>query len=1201
MAENLAPKQKSPESTPSVATPLLLSAVRSLIEGHSGIQILLFATDREAAQGFDELSKMAPPERFDGGAFFFPGFLQSGVYRFESARKALGARLGALEAIRTGRARVIVASARAVARFVPDLDWLAKHRFELRKGGDLELEEFLSHLEKIGYLRVQSVSEVGDFAVRGGIVDFWSPGQRFPCRVEVFGDSVEDIRLFRPVDGRSFETQESLGVLPCREFHWPTDQGLELSLQRLHDHSLAQRIPGNVRADLFENLRQGVPFSGIDDACGLLFPDHLTTFFKFVSARYPQSPRLQICASKEAIRTSLLEDYRLFEKAEQSAQYKSYLFTPFPLVFSGMSLEHQSAGETGLEPLFESCTVDTVQFGQLPESLRAQFSRPECSKASGRLDTLRSYLNSQFENSDVPVSQIHIGLRHGGSLGEFVGFLRRSFSEVTLDGDAVEESVPSGIDPEFFRQTPVVKDLKPRLFWGDLSDPLYSTKSQILVVSESWLRGHSHAALASEIPASGQSRTQSSQSNAEILMQAQYSDFRENDLVVHVQHGVGRFLGLATVKIADASGDFLVVEYAGQDKIYVPIDKLNLVHRYLGGDGSSVTLDSLKSQTWEKKRERARKDAEKMARELMENQARRLAASGHAFGRNDDEMMNFEAAFPFDETPDQIKALREITEDMVSEESMDRLLCGDVGFGKTEVALRAAYRAVLDGMQVAWLVPTTVLAHQHFRSATERFEGFGVRVALLDRGAATKATRQTLLDLAQGKVDVLIGTHRILSSDVKFRNLGLLVVDEEQRFGVVQKERIKAMSYGVDVLTMTATPIPRTLQMAMLGMRDLSLLTTPPKSRLAVSTFVSPFDEDTIRYALSSEMSRGGQSFYVHNRVEDLEAVKLFLEKVIPGVRVAVGHGQMDQGDLDKIMLAFLDGRYDVLLCTTIIESGIDMPNVNTIIVQDADRFGLAQLYQLRGRVGRRSKRGYAYLMLSPGLTEKDEGYKRVQIIKEHQDLGSGFVIASHDLEMRGGGNILGDSQSGHMSDVGLESYNQMLTEAIQALKGVPARKLVDVDLRLPVEIRIPESYIESPRERLRYYRKMFSCGTEEALIDLLDSFKDLYGEIPFEVKLLAQTARVKRLAARIGALSIAVGSASTEIRLGPEVLQGGSEHEKLVLRILDVCNKNSQGIRLTPDGRILVNYLRAMNFKGDEVEKAFTQLQGLLSQLAAD
>lgn len=1179
----------------------------------SAAQVLVFPDDASAEDGYLELLKMvrSPDAETElaPAVVFLPGFVQAGVFRFESARRAVARRIAAWSRIdRADPLRIVVTSLRGFLRFAPRREWLEGHTFRLKTGQDLEQEQLVAVLDQNGYLRVQSVEEVGDYAVRGGIVDVWNPGDSHPLRVEIFGDVVEGMRAFRPADQRSFNDVEDVALLPCREFSWPVGTELESALERLNGVSLHQRLSGSVRADLFENLRNGVPFPGIDDVCSGLFPHLYQTGWERlksgVSAR-GVSVQVVFLADPSIYLEHVRMDAELYKKAEDAAAHRGYLQARFTEVFCGLNKNWAEGGTSlamALDLSGHECAAETSLKLAPSGSVALALADEKCRKALGRIEVLESMLNAGA------VRQVWIGVRSPDSVPELLGYLSHGFPSLSA---SARGDCGFGLPQVFFGAQPAPIDALPFLFVGDIRYPIWSEVAGVLVVSESWIRGT--VAGVSTINASGlpvgssqgdgvliADKSRTSRSNAEILLKAQFAEFSEGDLIVHVQHGVGRFVGLATVKVGDAAGDFLALEYAGKDKLYVPVDKMNVVQRYVGSQtADDGQLDSLKSSAWEKKRERARKDAEKVARELLQHQARRETAPGYAFGTHDEDMLAFAAAFPYDETPDQLKAFREISEDMTSEKPMDRLLCGDVGFGKTEVAFRAAYRAVLDGRQVAWLVPTTVLAHQHFRSASERFASFGVRVGLLDRGSGTKGQRELLDALKSGTVDVLIGTHRILSEDVLFRSLGLLVVDEEQRFGVLQKERIKNMAYGVDVLTMTATPIPRTLQMAMLGLRDLSLLTTPPKARLSVKTFVSPFDQDVIRDALHSELARGGQTFFVHNRVEDLETVRLFLLDLVPNLRVCVGHGRMSQKELDKVIIEFLDGKHDLLLCTTIIESGIDMPNVNTILVQDADHFGLAQLYQLRGRVGRRSSRGYAYFLLSPGACENDEGFKRVEILREHQGLGSGFVIASHDLEMRGSGNIVGDDQSGRVNEVGLETYTQMLDEAIKGMGGVKVSRALDVDLKLPVDVKIPESYIQSSRERLRYYRRFFAAGADEAVESLISECVDRFGPMPEVMRYLGEMARIKLLATRMYAVSLVVGASGLEIRLNPDVLQGQPETLDLVRRILDVCNRQVRDVRLTPDGRILHKGIKAAQFKGAEVEHAFAELRRFLAAVA--
>ena len=1079
-----------------------------------------------------------------------PGYVQAGVFRFESARRSIARRIDALFKMRQHKEIVIVTSVTGWFRTCPSLSWLRKNTIEVQLHNSLDQDSLVEKLQLFGYSQVNRIEEVGEYCVRGAILDVWPPTEKFPVRLEFFGDSIESIRLFKPSDQRSTSHKEKIELVPAREFVWHTEAEQEECIGKLNLFSLAKGLTGKVRADVLENVSQHVPFPGIDDVFPSYVPaaevstwqENLSQLLSLAkgSAHYFR------LGSDDVFTDEFAEVERLYNvtskagKIETGESQKTYLTANFSAIFPEFK---------GLDHFLIGCFEPAPKY-PLPDGLAQKFATAELQKISSRAQLMASII-SQIEGPEVILTG-----ESQNSLFELAPILQKYLPNVTLNFEALEASAEvNRFLPAFFTADKLTgTSLHSRFFIAiaKFDDYFYLPHSNTLAISESWLRGVSRE---SQVQANevleqhewkdSNSSAKASRQAAEMLMQANFGDFQEGDLVVHVQYGVARFKGLMTVKVMDTSGDFLVLEYAGADKIYVPVHKFNLVQKYVGaGRNDDSALDSLKGGNWEKKKTRAREEAEKVAKELMEHQAKRATTPGYSFAKISEDYLAFCAAFPYDETTDQLRATSEIMADMSKPKPMDRLLVGDVGFGKTEVAFRAAYRCVLDGKQVAWLAPTTVLAHQHFRSAKERFADAPVSIAMLDRSSGTKAQNEVLQRLKKGDIDILIGTHRILSEDILFRDLGLLVVDEEQRFGVIQKERIKTMSYGVDALTMTATPIPRTLQMAMLGMRELSLLTTAPKSRLAVNTFVCPFDENIVKDAIVQELSRGGQVFFVHNRVEDLSTIEVFLKGLVPNARICVGHGKMGQKELDSTIIKFLEQHYDILLCTTIIESGIDMPNVNTILIQNAENFGLAQLYQLRGRVGRRSSRGYAYFLTSSNLALESDGAKRLEVLREHQELGSGFVIASHDLDMRGAGNILGDEQTGRSSEVGLETYSQLLDDAIRQLGGLKIVVQKEVELQVPVPFGIPENYIENPRERLKMYRRFFGTKTEEALESLVNECADRFGAIPEPVKNLSEIARLRRWLVTINAISLNVGDDYTELRLAGEVLNGANDEQ---------------------------------------------------------
>jgi transcription-repair coupling factor (superfamily II helicase) len=643
-----------------------------------------------------------------------------------------------------------------------------------------------------------------------------------------------------------------------------------------------------------------------------------------------------------------------------------------------------------------------------------------------------------------------------------------------------------------------------------------------------------------------------------------FRDLKVGDLVVHVDHGIGRYAGITRVGEDGSPRDFMLLTYEGGDRLYVPIDRLDLVQRYSGVTGQKARLDRLGGTGWERTKKKVRRAMREMASDLLELYAARRAARGHAFSADGLWHKEFDDAFAYEETSDQEKAIREVKRDMERDAPMDRLICGDVGFGKTEVAMRAAFKAVMDGKQVAVLCPTTVLAFQHLNTFRERFSSWPATIEMISRFRPPRAQKAILKAVAEGKVDVLIGTHRLLSKDVTFRDLGLLVVDEEQRFGVAHKESIKEMKQDVDVLTLTATPIPRTLQMSLAGIRDMSVIETPPENRLSIQTSIVPFREGVIAASVRHELQRGGQVYVVHNRVESIGSMARLIRKLVPEARLAVAHGQMNEGALERTMLSFLGGEFDVLLATTIIENGLDIPRVNTIIVNRADRFGLAQLYQLRGRVGRSDRRAYAYLLVPARSVLTPVARRRLKALQEFSELGSGFRIAAMDLEIRGAGNLLGAEQSGHIAAVGFEMYCRLLEGAVRELKGEPARPEAKTQINLGVDIRIPEEYIPDFNERLVLYKKISSAADDDELARLREQIADLYGALPRQADHLLSLAALRLQADRLRIRAIDYAGGRVQVRF--------SEGSPVRPDLLVALASGRPGLSLTPGGVLRID-----------------------------
>jgi len=669
------------------------------------------------------------------------------------------------------------------------------------------------------------------------------------------------------------------------------------------------------------------------------------------------------------------------------------------------------------------------------------------------------------------------------------------------------------------------------------------------------------------------------------------SDFRDltiGDYVVHVEHGIARYMGLKEIEQDGVSIEFMILEFAEQARLYVPLTRLDLIQKYRSTDaGPAPVLNRLGSQQWAKTKARVRKAMQDMADELLKLYAQRKAALGHAFPPDNEFQREFEDAFDYNETDDQISAINDIKRDMESTMPMDRLLCGDVGYGKTEVAMRAAFKAVQEGKQVAVLTPTTILSFQHFETFKERFKQFPISIDMISRFRTAKEQKDILERVEAGRVDILIGTHRLLSKDIKFHDLGLLVVDEEQRFGVRHKERLKQMRREVDVLAMSATPIPRTLHMSLVGLRDMSVIETPPKDRMAIQTVVAKFDEKLIRSAVEVELERGGQIYFVHNRVETIYELAAKIQELVPAARITVGHGQMSEGELEKVMLGFVRHEHDVLVATTIIENGLDIPLANTIIINRADRHGLSELYQLRGRVGRSNRRAYAYLLIPPEQELTEVARRRLAALKEFSDLGAGFKIAALDLELRGAGNMLGGEQSGHIEAVGFELYTSMLEEAVAKLKGEEHVEVPATQLSLGIGLRIDESYIAEENQRLRMYKLVAGIQSETALDDVRAELEDRYGPVPESLRHLLDAARLRLECERIGVAQIDRKRDQLHIRFTENAgIDPG--------RLMKLVAKNAKrGAQFTPQG--VLRYPLSSP-KPDDV---LAEIRALLDQLA--
>jgi transcription-repair coupling factor (superfamily II helicase) len=938
-----------------------------------------------------------------------------------------------LHALATGTARIAIASGAALLPRLSAPARLEAIGLTLRPDDEISPTDLADRLAAAGYTREDPTDTPGEFSARGGVVDFFPAGAKFPIRVEFIGDNIESLRMYDPATQRSIEPIDQAHIEPLLE------------------------IAGDRAATIVDYFDRARPVVLVSE------PDEI---------------KAAVVKLRDQIDASYAEAIRKNQKAAE----------PASLVVGWDELAPLMDGATGLATLAVGteddvrhvATQPAMEFaGRVPDwvaELRTARQSGETvifvANSHGRADRVIEML----ADYQVPAAPIDRGEdSHAGAVLVAVGRLSKGFR-------LPDAALQLWAETDVFDEDRVTHERRRSAARTFLSD---------------------------------------------------FRDLKIGDLVVHVDNGIGVFVGLKRIDVGLESQEFMELRYAGDDKLFVPVERLDLVQKYTGA--SRPALDKLGGTSWEKAKTRVKKAMRDMAEELLKLYASRKALPGHAFSADSHWQQEFEDAFEWELTIDQRNAVADIKKDMESPTPMDRLLCGDVGYGKTEVAMRAAFKAVMDGKQVAFLAPTTVLAFQHLKTLKDRFAAFPVRVDMISRFRTKAEQTATLGDLAAGKVEIIVGTHRLLSKDVQFRDLGLLIVDEEQRFGVAHKERIKQLKKRVDVLTMTATPIPRTLNMSLAGIRDMSIIETPPKDRLSIQTNVVKFDQEVMRRAIGNELERAGQIYFVHNRVESIYSMGDLLHRLVPQAKIAVGHGQMSERELEKVMVDFVAHKYDVLLATTIIENGLDIPNANTMIINRADRYGLAQLYQLRGRVGRSDRRAYAYLLVPPEDNLSPIAKKRLAAIREFSDLGSGFRVAALDLEIRGAGNLLGGEQSGQIEAVGFDMYMKLLEQTIKELKGEEVDDAVRANVNLRVDLRVDESYIPDMNQRLTIYRRIAAVRTEDELGQLLEEARDRYGPLPASIENLAEYAVIRLLADRIGIDSIDREGQIVVIKFRPE------------------------------------------------------------------
>ena len=996
------------------------------------------------------------------------------------AERALG-----LLRMSTQRAPITVAPIGSALLRVEAPEFYRRLALTLSLREEIALEDLAAHLESIGYQRREPVEMVGEYSIRGGIVDIFSPEATHPVRIELFGDEIESIRRFDVETQRSLLKLESCTLLPLTEYPKPRNEATQ---------------PGWEFLLSLKNPRTASVFSLLEKPIVI----------------WDEPEQVHAAAERSWI--------RLEQTPNQAAEKIYFRWEELQSEVSRLTMLEMR--ELGLLTGESDLHISTRPAQSFQGNMKVAIAEARTLVEAGNRVVFFAASNGEIERLADILNEYgtayQLGLDQSVQAPEYLAeraYLAGSVAATFLVKGAV-------------RRGSFLTDAKLAIFG---SEDLFSTSE--LIAKPASQKSH----LATFSP--------------DVL------DLKPGDYVVHAEHGVGRFLGLREIAQGENKGDFMLIEYSAGSKLYVPLTRLDLIQRFRGATdgGPQPVLDRLGGATWTRTKSRVKAKMRDMAEELLKLYAVRKVAEGFSFSADSNWQREFEDAFEFTETKDQIAAAKEIKRDMESPQPMDRLLCGDVGFGKTEVVMRAAFKALGDGKQVAVLAPTTVLAFQHFETFKHRFQPFPVRVEMLSRFRSPKELKEVVADIAAGKVDIAIGTHRLLSQDVQFKDLGLVIVDEEQRFGVKHKERLKQLKKSVDVVAMSATPIPRTLHMSLLGLRDMSVIETPPKDRLAIQTVVAHFDPEIIRAAIELEIGRGGQVYFVHNRVDSIWSRAAMIQELVPQARIGVGHGQMGEAELERTMLAFMRHEYDIFVSTTIVENGLDIPLANTIILENAERYGLSEMYQLRGRVGRSNRRAYAYLLIPTDTELTEIARKRLAALKEFSELGAGFKIAALDLELRGAGNLLGGEQHGHINAVGFDMYVRMLEETVRELKGEEAPLEIHSALNLGLDIRIPPEYIGDENQRLRVYKRIAGASDREARDAVEKELADRYGPVPDEVRNLLDYSALKTLAEKVGIESVDRRHAMASIKFHREAKVNPEKLMRLV--------GQTPGAQFTPAG----------------------------------
>lgn len=1037
---------------------------------------------------------------------------------------------------------VVIPAEAMMQRLIPKSELIAYAELII-KGEDLNLDALIAKLVSGGYERTVLVEEPGDFSLRGGILDVFSPMYTEPLRIEMFGDTVESMRFFSALNQRKTAEVTEAIILPARETILKKE-ALERVITRIRKLGALSGVDVNRVRETVDRIKTEGIFPGLGSLLPLFYSE-LNSFGDYLPQTGGHRGPVFVLDEPVALRKKAGEIGNLIAKNYLNAKNDGRLcLDPPSMYLEWKEIEHTLGqrnllsfrlldvkAETDDDAPHPEATCDV----QIRDNSAVTFEMKNSHGKDHLLLPLVNWIHSHCESGLQPlivcgtpsqIERVQSLLRHYG------------IAPATIDGFSLPENLPSY--PSNRASLPV------RICLGRLSSGFVWPDQFLAIITEDEIFGLKQ-----------HRRRPGKPSIHTELMPVE--ELKKGDFVVHVDHGIGRYEGLESITLEGITNDFLLISYQDDDKLYLPVDRMSMIQKYVGMEGYTPVLDKMGGKSWDKVKSKARKAVEKIAGDLLKLYAARRVHKGHAFSPADSYYSDFEASFPYEETVDQLKAINDVIGDMEDETPMDRLVCGDVGYGKTEVAMRAAFKAVNDGKQVAILVPTTVLAEQHGRTFEERFGGYPVTIESLSRFRTSRDQRRIAGELAEGKIDIVIGTHRLLQKDIAFKKLGLLVIDEEQRFGVKHKEKLKQMRSSVDVLALTATPIPRTLHMSLMGIRDISVISTPPEQRQPVISYVCEFEDAVVVEAVRKELNRGGQIFFVHNNINTIWKMADHLRKQVPEVRLDVAHGRLTDSELEQVMFKFINREIDMLVCTTIIESGLDIPSANTMLINRADRLGLAQIYQLRGRVGRGREQAYAYLFIPRDAALSKDAQKRLRVLMEHSGLGSGFQLAMSDLQIRGGGTTLGASQSGHIAAIGYDMFLKLMEQAVTELKGESVVEDLDPEININMSFHIPETYIPAIDQRLTIYRRLARLTEISEIVQIKDELIDRYGPLPDDAANVLLKIMLKVLAVKAGVKRL-------DLMKNSLTLFFSEVHQKRPFGLIDMITRHKRQFAFTPD-----------------------------------